>query len=725
MEIDFETYSEAGFIWNEQTQKYHAPPNSIKKGLPSIGAAVYSEHPSTEVLSCAFDLGDGIKHLWIPGVSPDPLMLFDYVRNGGLVEAWNVKFERWIWINVCVPKYGWPMVQEWQWRDAAAKAVAHALPKSLDPCGIVLDIKNKKDKDGVRLLNKFSMPRNPTKSNPSHRIRPCDDPEDAQNLYRYNIRDIEAELEISALIPDLIPSELEFWQYDLAINARGVRVDIPAVKAAISIVEQAHAKYNARLRELTGGTVYKASELAKIRVWLETQGVSVSVLDSDKITELLKDKTLSPLIREVLEIRERLSSSAVKKLYSMINMATKQERIHDLFIYHSARTGRAAGAGVQPQNLPNSGPPVKHCVCGYFVAQKIPSCPNCGNPFALSDAEWCTEAVEQSIQTILTGNLECMELYHNDAISTISGCIRGMFIPNPGHDFICSDYSAIEAVVLAALAGEEWRLEVFRTHGKIYEMSASKITGIPFEEYIKRKEITGQHHPTRKTVGKVAELASGYAGWIGAWNAFGANAFFSEDEIKKSILAWREASPAIVEFWGGQVRGWFPEYYGLEGMAVLAIMNPGKIYEFRGLKWYVEMDVLYCCLLSGRKLTYHRPRLNPSTRKNGTYTISFEGWNSNPKYGPPGWVRLETYGGKLTENVVQATARDILAFAIVNVERAQYPVVLHVHDEIVSEVPENFGSIQEFESLMSIMPSWASNWPLKVSGGWRGKRYGK
>lgn len=723
MEIDFETYSEAGFIWDDQTQKYKAPPNAIKKGLPTIGAAAYAEHPSTEVLSCAYDLGDGQKHLWIPGMPP-PFQLFEYVQRGGLIEAWNVKFERWIWINVCVKKYGWPLVKEWQWRDAAAKAVAHALPKSLDPCGSVLNIQNKKDKDGVRLLNKFSMPRNPTKSNPVRRIRPQDDPEDAKNLYNYNIRDIEAELEISALIPDLIPSELEFWQCDLAINSRGIRIDIPAIKAAINIIEQAQIEYNTRLRELTSGAVIKASELAKIRLWLETQGISVTELDSETVSELLKAPYLTSEAREVLKIREMLSSAAVKKLYAMLNMVTSDERLHDLFIYHSARTGRAAGAGVQPQNFPNSGPDIKSCLCGYFSPSSFNACSRCNNPFALTPIEWNAEAVNQTIETISTASLQCVEYYHGNAIAAVSGCLRGMFIPDVGKDFICSDYSAIEAVVLAALAGEQWRLDVFRTHGKIYEASAASVTGKSLDYYLDYKKETGTNHPDRK-IGKVLELALGYGGWIGAMKAFGADSFMTEEEIKKAVLVWREASPAIVEFWGGQKRGWFPDLYGLEGAAVRAIMSPGERFDCRGFQWQMREDVLYCRLLSGRNLTYHRPRLRPSERKNGTYSISFEGWNSNPKYGAPGWVRMDTYSGKLTENVVQATARDILAHAIVNLERAGYPVVLHVHDEIVSEVPENYGSIEEFEEIMSTMPEWAKGWPLKASGGWRAKRYGK
>jgi DNA polymerase len=299
-----------------------------------------------------------------------------------------------------------------------------------------------------------------------------------------------------------------------------------------------------------------------------------------------------------------------------------------------------------------------------------------------------------------------------------------MFIASPGHDLICSDYSAIEAVVLAALSGEQWRLDVFNTHGRIYETSGSKIGGVSFETLIEYKKSTGQHHPLRK-LGKTAELASGYQGWLGAWKAFNADSFMSEDEIEQAILAWRAASPMIVEMWGGQPNWKRDEYYGLEGMAILAVMNPGVTYDFRGISYVVKQNILYCRLLSGRYLVYHKPCLQINHERNDSYQLSFEGYNSNPNNGSIGWIRMPTYGGKLTENVVQATARDILAEAIVKLEKANYPVVLHVHDEIVSEIPENFGSIEEFENIMSQPPMWAYNWPIKASGGWRAKRYGK
>jgi DNA polymerase len=333
---------------------------------------------------------------------------------------------------------------------------------------------------------------------------------------------------------------------------------------------------------------------------------------------------------------------------------------------------------------------------------------------------------------------ELAELYENP-LDAVGGCLRGLFTAAPGHDLICSDFSAIEAVVIAELAGEAWRQEVFRTHGKIYEMSASKITGIPFEEIMAYPAAHGgDDHPLRKKIGKVAELASGYGGWIGAWKRFGADKYFNSDaEIRDKILAWRAQSPAIVEFWGGQVREDPPgdyrfrrELYGLEGAAVSAILYPSVIEKYNRICFLrpADPDILYCRLPSGRCLTYHAPRLEDAIdRYSGKdiYKITFEGWNSDYKVGPRGWMRMSTYGGKLAENVTQAVARDLLAYSMLNVERAGYPIVLHVHDEIVSEVPKGVGSVSEFERIMSQTPPWAAGWPVRAAGGWRGKRYRK
>lgn len=979
-DIDFETYSEAGCVWDVGDAKWKPLPNAKEKGLPAVGLAVYAEHPTTEVISLAYDLKDGKgRRLWLPSWAFLPQDLFDYINQGGLIEAWNASFEFWIWNKVCIHKYGFPPLPLHQIRCAAAKARAHALPGGLDNAGDVLNIINKKDKQGKQLIQLLSMPNNPTKKDPDLRRVYSTHRDLFKSFYEYNLRDIQAEAEISGLVPDLSPRELKIWQHDQLINYRGVQIDVEAVYDCIAIIEQAYARYNAELNEITGGAVEEATKLARLIEWMKAQGVHTRSLDEDHIADLLK-KHLPNNVRRALEIRQLVGSASVKKLYAMLNQVSGQGRLHNLFVFHSARTGRAAGFGPQPQNLPSGGPV----------------------------EEWDAVKMCEALEDIKSRSLDIVEKKWGNAVATVSGCLRGLFIASPGHDLICSDYKAIEAVVLAALAGEEWRLEVFRTHGLIYELSASKITGVPFGEFIRHVEETGKHHPLRKTVGKVAELAclgpdtqvltkrgyikivnvknndelwdgeewvkhgglinkgvrkvinldglkitpnhpitlgnswkeagllasnvsflsqaleigsqnlpftklslmkmgvlrlfgfnarvmpphigwlsqtsimvklpavinalkrkplkvlntigntlrslkmmniggdyliesqrlspgvknphqnsmlttggvgyastppglktsglfchtwphflggisrllkwtvltltrvmnpvisdsllnkktikiedrckisktesknlstvydivnagprhrftiktnsghlivhnSGFSGWVGAWKAFGADEFFTEDEMKVAILAWRAASPKIVEFWGGQK----PNMYGIEGAAVQAVMYPGKEFSHRGITYLTRGDILYCRLLSGKYLTYHRPRLKQSYDRPGTFQLSFESWNTNPKYGKIGWVRIETHRGKLTENIVQATAFEILATAMINLEDAGYKIVLHVHDEIVAEVPEGQGSIEEFERIMSQLPEWAKDWPLKATGGWRAKRYSK
>jgi len=1020
-DLDFETYSEAGYFFNPDRQRWEGPPHAPagKKGLPVIGAPRYAEHPSTEVLSLAYDLKDGLgQRMWRRGALIDDLMpydLFDYIAAGGLLEAWNVGFERLIWENVCVKKMGWPPVPRGQWRCAMAKARAHALPGSLDKAGNVLQAAAKKDPEGKRLLDKFSVPRNPTKADTRLRLHPHLE-HGGEALYAYNRQDIAAEAEISSRVPDLDPDELAWWQLDQEINARGVRIDVDGVRSCIAIVEQALTRYNGELLQLTGGVVQAASEIQKLQGWLGAYGCHMTSLDEEHVEQALGRAELHPAARRALEIRGLVGSASVKKLFAMDNQVCADGRLRDLYSYHAARTGRTTGNGPQPTNLPNHGPSVLFChECKHHHRAAGPYCPWCGADAMHSEGvEWGPKAVEDALLVAQSQLLDLFETYFGDALPVISGCLRGLFVSAPGYDLICSDYSAIEAVVLAELAGEKWRRDVFRTHGKIYEMSASKITGIPFEEFEKYRRETGRHHPMRKKVGKVAELAcfspdtqvltqrgyvavvdvqandklwdgvewvshqgvvakgkrgvitldgvrmtpthpifidgswkaasalasnenmlfralengsenlpsrelskgfpavcgefgplvlagtakrpfrsqtcglesqlaatiaprknraepptsndttnmptfcrtlnidadcstgfllptiaavarktacflataveasgfakngngtralssciaslcrdgmtrlstwtgsmwtgitnpetfglsraasahrikgksttckdgsmswsdvydivnagprhrftiktssghllvhnSGYQGWLGAWKAFGADEFFTDDEIKSAILAWRAASPAIVEFWGGQSRNWQPELYGIEGCAVAAISSPGQEFSYRGITFIMRGDALYCRLLSGRYLTYHAPRLTPSARRPREWTISYEGWNTNPKNGAVGWIRMETWGGRLTENIVQATARDIQVFGLRALERAGYHIVLHVYDEDVAEVPEGWGSVEEFERIMSTMPAWASDWPIRASGGWRGKRYRK
>lgn len=745
-ELDCETYSEAGYVWNpdhvdargKSAPRWESLPgcNDQTRGLKAVGAAVYTEHPTCDVLTLSYNLKDGRgKRRWRPGM-PNPQDLFDHIASGGLVESHNCGFEFWVWFNVLSKRYGWPLIPHEQQRCSMAKARAHGLPGGLDPLGEVLDITLKKDPAGSALLKKFSVPQKPTKTDPRTRHRPEEEPVQAERLYRYCDRDIDAEAEVSSRIPDLSPGELEWWQIDQLINRLGVGIDVPNVRAAINVIEQAFDRYNAELREITGGVVQRASELQKLKGWLGAHGVHCGAMDEESLDELLKERARFPAhCVRALELRQLIGSASVKKLYAMNNQATRAGRLHELFSYHAARTGRATGNGPQPTNLPNSGPDVNRCVCGRHYGLMKLACPWCGAPKPpapppplpnRSVVEWCAEAAADAIEIIGTGSLDAVEYYFGPAVPLVSACLRGMFVAADDSDFISSDYTAIEAVVLAELAGEQWRIDLFQQGGKIYEASGAKIEGLTYDEVIEYKKRTGNHHPCRKK-GKVNELACGYGGWIGALIQFGADEFMTEEEMKNSILAWRAASPMIVEFWGGQQRGrgWNarPEFYGLEGMAIQAVMYPGTEFSYRGITYFVRGDVLYCRLLSGRHLAYHRPRLRPSER--GGLALSYEGWNTNPKNGGMGWIRMDTYGGKLTENVVQATARDILVHAIVKLWRAGYRTVLHVYDEIVAEVKKGWGSVEEFERVMSEMPEWAEGWPVRAAGGWRGRRYRK
>lgn len=722
-DMDFETYSEAGYIWNGGWVGPHRSPSG-RKGLPVVGAARYAEHPSTEVLCFGYDLKDGAgRRQWLPG-SPPPEDFFDHIRAGRPVEAWNAGFERHIWEKICVPRMGWPAISRGQWRCAMAKAKAFSLPGRLIDAAPVVGSKARKNPAGKRLLDLFSVPRKPTKKDPRLRLFPQQEP-DGPALYAYNLTDIQTEAEVSSLVPDLPPAELRYWQADQEINTRGVHIDIPAVKGCAAVVEEALACYDAELRALTGGEVAAASRVQALTQWLRVQGVSLVSLDGEAVAAALAGE-LPPQGRRALEIRALIGSASVKKVFAMLNQVCGDDRLRDLFTFHGARTGRATGNGPQPTNLPNHGPEVRRCTpCGKHFGASKPCCMWCGADVAQSLVkEWSPAAVEDAIPVLLVGSLVLTELYFDEALPLISGCLRGMFIAAPGHDLVSSDYNAIEAVVLAELAGESWRQEVFRTHGNIYEMSASKISGTSLEEILEHRITTGKHHPLRK-LGKTLELALGFGGWIGSLIAFGADEFMSETEMADGAMGWREASPAIIELWGGQHRRnpWRPELFGIEGAAISAVLSPGQEFACRGIGFQVRGDVLYCQLLSGRRISYHRPRLAPSTRKRDEWTLSYEGWNTNPKNGPMGWIRIETYGPKLVENIVQATACDIQRDSIVRQEDAGYPIVLHVYDENVAEVAEGTGSVEAFEGIMAELPAWAAGWPVKATGGWRGKRY--
>lgn len=817
-DLDFETYSEAGYVWDGQANRWTGPPGAPKqtRGLPLVGAEPYVRHHTFRIVWMSYDLKDGLgKRRWRPGLPP-PVDLLSYLAAGGIIEAHNAGFERWIWELHCVPKLGWPAVHERQWRCSASKARASALPGSLGKLGEVLGISDQKDKRGVALMKLLSMPRQPTLGDPRRVqlpiydqaeearrtteiiVQTCmrepgmsnrklagvvaraaatarEEAEETEAYGQYCDTDIEAESQASARLPDLEGLELEWWIAHERINRRGVHIDKTGVQNCISVVEQVFAKYDTELQQITG--IDAASKVAQLQTWLHGRGTHLDSLDEEAVEEALKDKLLPPDVRRVLEIRAAAGSASVKKLYSILNRLSWDDRLRDLYIYFGARTGRSTGEGPQPTNLKKAGPDMARCGlwvknefqagsgCKRYFGRHRMSCPFCQHPVwpATRVEEWNPTIADEALAEMAKRSLEWIESVYGEALAVIGGCLRALFDAAPGHDLISTDYNSIEAVGLAMIAGEKWRIDVFNSHGKIYEASASTMFGVPLDEILGWKKLHDQHHPLR-ALGKVNELANGYQGWVNSAKAF--NAPGTDEELKENILRWRTASPTIEWLWGGQTLGkagtpvrnalepgyagtvadWArplakedrwdrsPYYFGVEGMAVLSMLEQNVWHSVTrldgtdsGIAFKGVGETMYCRIPSGRVLTYHKVVLSQSDR--GGYALSYEGWNTNPKNGPKGWHRMPTWGGRLVENINQATCSEILRAACLVLEPAGYPVVLHVYDEIVAEIAEGVGSIEEFERLVTegIRPliQWAHDWPIRAPGGYRAKRYRK
>lgn len=776
--LDFETYSEAGHVWNPPGANAKKPlgywsalpgASQGKKGLGIVGASVYTEHPTAEILSAHYDLCDGRGlRRWLPGMPP-PFDLFDHVAAGRPLHCHNAMFEYLAWSNIAMGKYGWPPLDPRVLRCTMATARVNNFPGALDNLGDVLGLKVRKDKNGKRLLDKFSKPRNPTKGDPRTRILIADDPE-GPDLLAYGDVDVLAEQEAGDSMEPMSAAELEFWLVDQEINRRGLGVDRAGLDDCQAILAEAIDHYGREHAALTGGL--QPGQLGEVRGWLAGQGVSLPDMQAETIENALERADTWPLTlydpvagrwvpagvgmpthaRRVVEIRTLVGSASVKKMHAMANQLNAAGRLQNLIVHHGARTGRPTGEGPQPLNLPKAGPKLVKCgACGNPHKPAVDVCPWCAVPCPpiVRKAKWSHEYVDAVLSIMASRSLGLVEWFFGDALLAIMGCVRGLFVAAEGHDLIASDYSAIEAVVAAMISGEQWRIDTFRARKDIYLSSASKITGTTYEQYEAYAAQHGDNHPDRQNIGKVAELALGYGGWEGAWRAFDPDeASKSTAQIEGIIRAWRDASPQIVAHWGGQrVRDgwqWRDELYGIEGAIIAAIKNPGQVYapvppSVGGIKPFpVTLQfvvrpyngdplrpVLVMTLPSGREIKYHEPRIGPSVRRPGSLEISYMTWNTNPKYGALGWVRMLTWGSRVYENADQAIAHDLLRGGILRLRAAGYPTVLHVYDEIVAEVAKGFGSIEEFESLMAPVEEYARDWPIRASGGWRGHRFRK
>jgi DNA polymerase len=618
----------------------------------------------------AFAIDDGPVEIWTPN---EPFPLKHVWGSGVQVMAHNAAFEFAIWQGIMTPRYGWPVLNLEQTYCTMAMAYALALPGSLENAAGAVGLLVGKDTQGRRLMLQMSSPRRVEEDGT---LVWWDDEERKQRLYAYCRQDIEVERHLEKRLPPLSPKERSLWVLDQIINMRGVKLDIPAVEAAILLVESEKKRLNGKLKEITSGQVSTCNQVAELLKWINQQGETMESLAKDEVVTALSQKNLPPELVEALGCRQEVSKSSTAKLTAMIKGASPDGRVRGIFQYHGASTGRWAGRRLQPQNFPRGtlSPQDVDFVLTFIAKEQDPA------PF--------------------------LDMMFGSVMQTLSSCLRGFIIPREGFDLMAADFSAIEARALAWLAGQEDILEIFKGHGKIYEHAAAGIYNCAISAVTK----------DQRQIGKVATLALGYQGGVGAFQTMAkAYGLVLEDTKAEQIkTAWRKANTDIVRYW-----------YALEDAAKAAVRSPGKIFSAgakgREVRFKKKGSFLLACLPSGRLLAYPYPVLETKETKVGTREVLvYKTTNAVTK----AWGPTDSYGGLLCENVTQAVARDLLAHAMLVLEHNGYPVVMHIHDEVVCEVPEESGSVPEMESLMSQIPPWAEGLPLTAEG-WRGKRYRK
>lgn len=633
LEMDIETFSDVDLI--------------------KCGVYAYADSPAFEVLLFAYSFDGGETRVIDLAQGEElPGEVAEAVFDGSVVKtAFNANFER-----TCLSKYFGRYLPPESWHCSAVQAAVLALPRSLEDVGAVLGLDERKMKEGKELIRYFCVPCKPTKANGGRRRNlPCHAPEKWELFKAYCMRDVDVEKAIrKKLYKFPIPEgEMELYRLDQRINDRGVPVDMGLVRQAVKCERLHKEVVTKRAYELTG--LENPNSVAQLKGWLGENGVEAESLSKKAVADMIEESDGE--VEELLRLRLLMAKTSVKKYEAMERSVCSDGRVHGLLQFYGAnRTGRWAGRLVQVQNLP------QNHIEDLGLARRL----------------------------VGEGRFEDVEMFYDSTPNVLSELIRTAFVPEPGCRFVVADFSAIEARVLAWLAGERWRLEVFSSHGKIYEASASAMFHVPIEEVTKGS--------TLRQKGKIAELGLGYGGAAGALISMGAlDMGLSEDDLPSLVAAWRRANPHITQFW------WDVDKAAVEAVTKRVGTRAGRIgFEYRS-------GILFVMLPSGRKLAYVKPRL--AVNKFGREGLTYEGISENKK-----WGRIETYGPKLVENIVQGTARDLLAEAMLRVERKGYPIVMHCHDEIIAEVPEGMGSVEEMCEVMAVRPSWAEGLPLWADG---------
>ncbi|TFJ55464.1 hypothetical protein CKN96_12755 [Carnobacterium maltaromaticum] len=621
--------------------------------LSKCGTYKYSESPDFEILLFAYSVDDGpvnVADLKRGDIIPPEII--DALSDETVIKhAFNAAFER-----VCLSRFlgidgflnprGWQCTMVW--------AATLGLPLSLAGVGAVLGLDKQKLTEGKDLIRYFCVPCNPTKVNGGRtRNLPHHAPTKWSSFKTYNGRDVEVEIAIQHKLSRFPVPETIWEEYglDQEINDRGIEIDKEFVEAAVHLDELSRADLNEQLQTLTG--LENPNSVLQMRGWLQEHGLETESLGKKAVAELL-EQVIDDKLKQALVLRQQLAKSSVKKYQAMQNFACLDNRARGLFQFYGAnRTGRFAGRGIQLQNLPQN------------------------HMQDLSEARALVKQVNFEMLNILYGNVP----------NVLSELIRTAFVPRKGMKFIVSDFSAIEARVIAWLAGEKWRQEVFKNGGDIYCASASQMFGVPVEKH----GVNG--HLRQK--GKIAELALGYGGSVGALKAMGALEMgLTEDELQPLVNSWRDSNINITDLW------WDVD------KAVKTCVKERRMISRRGIKFEYKSGFLFIHLLSGRKLVYVKPRIGEN--KFGGEAVTYDGVGATKK-----WDRLKSYGPKFVENIVQAMARDILCFAMDNLR--EYRIVGHVHDEVIIEVPMET-KVEDICQLMSETPDWAEGLLLNADG---------
>lgn len=618
--------------------------------LSKSGVYRYSQSPAFEILLFGYSVDGGdVKVIDLARGEKIPAEILAALSDESVTKwAFNAMFER-----VCLSNHLGEWLEPESWKCSMVWSATLGLPLSLESVGVVLGLEKKKLSEGKDLIRYFCVPCKPTKANGGRtRNLPEHDREKWERFKAYNLRDVEAEMQIQQRlvkfpVPDFVWEE--YWQ-DQEINDRGIGVDMEMVKNAIAMDGRSKAELSAAMKELT--ELENPNSVQQMKQWLLENGMETDSLDKKAVAALLKDAP-EPL-KTVLTLRQQLAKSSVKKYQAMENAVCADSRAHGMFQFYGAnRTGRYSGRIIQLQNLPQN---------------HIPD-------------------LEQARGLVKAGDFDALSLLYEDIPDTLSQLIRTAFVPQDGRKFIVADFSAIEARVIAWIAGERWRLRVFEGGGDIYCASASQMFHVPVEKH----GVNG--HLRQK--GKIAELALGYGGAVGALKSMGALEMgLAEEELQPLVSAWRDSNPNITEFWWAVDR------------AVKECVKKRMPTETHGIRFDYQSGMLFITLFSGRRLAYVKPRIGEN--QFGGESVTYMGVGGTKK-----WERLESYGPKFVENIVQAVSRDILCYAMRTLRNCS--IVAHVHDEIIIEADRRM-SLPAVCEQMGRTPPWAKGLLLRADG---------